>query len=107
MTVQSTAKALKRNAVRAMQDEKLQQALAHVRTNFTAKRKAAADKLPEFEALRDQARDIKNHTLANLDLYLERYEARSRRRAVSCISPARRMRRATSFDICRRPAPRP
>ncbi|MEE9375907.1 MAG: LutB/LldF family L-lactate oxidation iron-sulfur protein, partial [Rhizobiaceae bacterium] len=27
----------------------------------------------EFEALRDSARDIKNHTLAHLDLYLEAY----------------------------------
>jgi L-lactate dehydrogenase complex protein LldF len=30
--------------------------------------------LPEFEALREQAREIKNHTLAHLDLYLEAYE---------------------------------
>ena len=32
--------------------------------------------LPEFEQLRDTARDIKNHTLANLDFYLETYEAK-------------------------------
>ncbi len=31
-------------------------------------------KLPEFDALRDSARDIKNHTLQHLDLYLEAYE---------------------------------
>ncbi len=31
--------------------------------------------LPEFEQLRDTARDIKNHTLANLDFYVEEYEA--------------------------------
>ena len=30
--------------------------------------------LPEFDQLRDNARDIKNHTLQNLDLYLEAYE---------------------------------
>ena len=30
--------------------------------------------LPEFEDLRDRARDIKNHVLANLDYYLEQYE---------------------------------
>ena len=34
--------------------------------------------LPEFEALRDSARDIKNHTLAHLDLYLEAYEEKVR-----------------------------
>ena len=38
------------------------------------RRAAAAERLPEFEALRDSARDIKNHTLAHLDLYLEAYE---------------------------------
>ena len=41
----------------------------------------AADALPEFEALRDAARDIKNHTLAHLDLYLEAYEEQGRRAA--------------------------
>ena len=40
------------------------------------KKAKAAAKLPEFEVLRDAARDIKNHTLAHLDFYLERYEAR-------------------------------
>ena len=32
-------------------------------------------RLPEFEQLRDQARDVKNHVLAHLDYYLERFEA--------------------------------
>ena len=36
----------------------------------------AAERLPEFEALRDLGRDIKDHTLAHLDLYLEAFEAR-------------------------------
>src|SRR5690606_19873012 len=31
--------------------------------------------LPEFEALRDQARDLKDHILAHLDYYLETFEA--------------------------------
>ena len=54
----------------------LQKALLHVRGNFIGKRAKAVARLPEFEALRDSARDIKDHTLANLDLYLEAYEAR-------------------------------
>ena len=45
-------------------------------TGFIARAPAVAAKLPEFEALRDSARDIKNHTLAHLDLYLEKYEQR-------------------------------
>ncbi|MGI9373418.1 MAG: LutB/LldF family L-lactate oxidation iron-sulfur protein, partial [Hyphomicrobiales bacterium] len=32
--------------------------------------------LPEFEALRDRGRDIKNHVLEHLDLYLEAFETR-------------------------------
>ena len=54
----------------------LQSALKFVEVNFIARRKEVADRLPEFEALRDSARDIKNHTLAHLDLYLEAYEQR-------------------------------
>ena len=34
--------------------------------------------MPEFEALRDSAKAIKDHTLAHLDLYLEAYERKVR-----------------------------
>jgi L-lactate dehydrogenase complex protein LldF len=49
-----------------------------VRTGFIDKRAAVAARLPEFEDLRDAARDIKNHTLQHLDLYLEAYEEKVR-----------------------------
>ena len=75
MTVHPTSPQFKENAHRALADAGLQQALGHVRTAFIAKRAAAADALPEFEALRDSARDIKSHTLKHLDLYIEAYEA--------------------------------
>jgi L-lactate dehydrogenase complex protein LldF len=71
-----TSPAFKDNAHHALRDEALQRALGNVETGFIGKRRKAADKLPEFEALRDSARDIKNHTLAHLDLYLEAYEAK-------------------------------
>lgn len=74
MTVHSTSPEFKQNAARALNDAQLQKALGNVKQGFIDKRKAAADKLPEFEALRDSARDIKNHTLEHLDLYLEAYE---------------------------------
>jgi L-lactate dehydrogenase complex protein LldF len=64
------------NARAALADPELQSALKFVEVNFIARRKEVADKLIEFEALRDSARDIKNHTLAHLDLYLEAYEKR-------------------------------
>ena len=64
------------NAAHALQDAALQKALGNVEHGFVAKRQRAVNALPEFEALRDNARDIKNHTLAHLDLYLEAYEAK-------------------------------
>lgn len=64
------------NAKTALQDQGLQAALGKLGTGFPLKRKLAAERLPEFEALRDQARDIKAHVLDHLDLYLERYEAK-------------------------------
>jgi L-lactate dehydrogenase complex protein LldF len=76
MTQMPDATHFKENAHAALGDPQLQKALQHVRGNFIAKRAAAAARLPEFEALRDSARDIKDHTLAHLDLYLEAYEAK-------------------------------
>jgi L-lactate dehydrogenase complex protein LldF len=74
MTAHPTSPQFKDNAVRALKDPQLQRALANVRVGFIDKRQAAVDRLPEFEDLRESARAIKNHTLAHLDLYLERYE---------------------------------
>ena len=74
MTAHPTSPYFKDNAHEALKDEQLQRALSNVRQGFIDKRAAVAAKLPEFEALRDSARDIKNHTLANLDLYLEKWE---------------------------------
>jgi len=78
MSLHPTTPEFKENAHRALGDSELQKALGHVRQNFIDKRKAAADRLPEFEALRDAAADLKDHVLANLDLYLETYESRVR-----------------------------
>ena len=72
--MQITTPHFKENATRAINDPALQQALKNVENGFIAKRRAATDALPEFEQLRDSARDIKNHTLAHLDLYIEEYE---------------------------------
>jgi len=66
----------KENAGEALADAQLQRALANVPRGFIDKRQKVKDKLPEFEALRDEAKAIKDHTLEHLDLYLEAYEAR-------------------------------
>ena len=66
----------KENARTAIADETLQIELDRLSFGFPEKRQNAVDRMPEFEQLRDQARDIKNHVLANLDSYLESYETR-------------------------------
>jgi L-lactate dehydrogenase complex protein LldF len=72
----ATSPAFKENARAALADAGLQKALARSGPSFIARRTAAVAALPEFEQLRDIARDIKNHTLANLDFYLEEWEAK-------------------------------
>ena len=72
----ATTLAFEDNAHAALANPALQSALAKIKTGWVAGRARAAERLPEFEALRDQGRDIKNHTLAHLDLYLEAFEAK-------------------------------
>ena len=71
-----TSPAFKQSATDALVNVGLQKALANSGPSFIGRRAAAVARLPEFEQLRDIGRDIKNHTLANLDFYLEAYEAR-------------------------------
>src|SRR3954453_21930882 len=69
----ATSPQFKQNARKALADPGLQKALAFSKPQFMARRTAAVANLPEFERLREIGRDIKNHTLANLDFYLERF----------------------------------
>jgi L-lactate dehydrogenase complex protein LldF len=64
------------NVSKALSDGQLQYAMTETGPRFIQKRTKARDALPEFDALRDQARDIKDHVLNHLDIYLERYEAK-------------------------------
>ena len=99
--MQPTSHAFIDNARAALADETLQRALSKL--GFTAARAAAIAKLPEFDALRDQGRNIKNHVLANLDFYLERFEAKAMEhggRVHWCRTPAEA--RETVLAICRR-----
>ncbi len=71
----ATARDFVANARTGLANPTLQSALAKMKVGFPDKRRQAVEKLPEFEALRDAGRDIKDHVLANLDWYLERFEA--------------------------------
>jgi L-lactate dehydrogenase complex protein LldF len=101
--IQTTSQRFKQNAHTALGDEDLQRSLGVLESNFIARRKFVADKLPEFDALRDAARDIKEHTLAHLDLYLEEYESRvvAQGGHVHYAATAADAR-ALVLDICRR-----
>ena len=73
--MQSQSAQFKQRAAQALKDEQLQVALAKAQDGFVGKRAEIVKLIPEFEQLREQGRSIKNHTLAHLDYYLERYEA--------------------------------
>jgi L-lactate dehydrogenase complex protein LldF len=73
--VEITSPSFPQNAARALADARLQKALGKAKGAFLQRRAEAVARLPEFEALRDVARDIKDHTLAHLDVYLEIFAA--------------------------------
>ena len=70
----STTRDFKANAARELANDALRAALTKSKGHFTEGRTTAAENLPEFEELRDQSRDIKDHTIEHLDFYLEAYE---------------------------------
>ncbi len=100
--MQPTAHAFPENARRALGDVPLHRALANLGAGFQGRRRAAIERLPEWDELRGQAKAIKDHVLAHLDVYLERFEQRvtgqggqvhwARTAGEAC---------ATVLDICR------
>jgi L-lactate dehydrogenase complex protein LldF len=97
-----TTLAFRQESRAALLKPPLQEALGKIKTGWVAGRARAADRLPEFERLRDLGRDIKNHVLANLDLYLEAFEAKVRERGgeVHWARDAAEAR-AIVLDICK------
>lgn len=74
--MEATSGRFSRQATEALTDAPLQRALANLKRGFVVNRRNALAKLPEFERLRAEAKAIKDHTLAHLDLYLEAFEAK-------------------------------
>ena len=58
----------------ALHDMELQKALGMLKGGLAANRAVAVAAMPEFNAVRDAGRYIKEHTLAHLDYYLEEFE---------------------------------
>src|SRR5215470_4776828 len=72
----ATSQNFEANARAGLANDNLQRALGLARTGFPLRRRLAIERLPEFEALREAGRAIKDHTLAHLDFYLEFYESK-------------------------------
>jgi L-lactate dehydrogenase complex protein LldF len=99
----STAGRFERNARAALATPTLQAALAKLADGFPARRREAAERLPEFEELRDAACAIKEHVLDHLDVYLETFEQRvvANGGEVHWCRDAEEARQ-TILEICRR-----
>ena len=101
--MESTAHAFPDNVAAALGKRNLRTALRRLESTVAPARLAAREKLPEFDALCEAAREIKDHTLAHLDLYLERYEAEVRAcggHVHWCATPAEA--RQVILDLCRK-----
>ena len=72
----ATSRNFEARARSGLANENLQRALALARTGFPLRRRLAIERLPEFEALREIGRAIKDHTIEHLDFYLEYYETK-------------------------------
>ncbi len=102
MSAHITSPAFKDNAKAALADPNLRKAMAIIAGPMAGRRVESASELPEFEALRDEAVKIKNHTLAHMDIYLERFEAAATARGAHvhwCRTP--REARETVLALCR------
>ena len=56
--MQSTALQFKRNVREALADQQLQDAMGFAKSGFVAKRAALVETVPEWQAIREQARDV-------------------------------------------------
>jgi L-lactate dehydrogenase complex protein LldF len=71
--------AFDQNALKALKDEQLHSALRNLVVTFGGKRQAAISSVEDWEGLRDEARSIKDETLAHLDRHLEEFASNAER----------------------------
>jgi L-lactate dehydrogenase complex protein LldF len=64
----------KENAFAALHNPTLQKALGNLQTGFVTRRAIATSQFPEFNAIRDYAKQMKDQTLLALDFYLQEFE---------------------------------
>ena len=66
-------------------DELLQENLGRVRYKFVNQRARSILELEDFEATREAARELRDSTLGNLDLWLEKFEQEATRRGAKVL----------------------
>jgi len=76
-----SSETFRENAKAALADTHLRGALKNATSLFGERRKEAAASLPNWEALRSQARAIKDEALSHLDYYLEEFVRNAESRA--------------------------
>lgn len=72
--MQPPANSFNANVRAALSNRTLQEALGGLDGGLVARRRSAVGKVPDFEALREQGKAIRNSTLDNLGEYLELFE---------------------------------
>ena len=85
----------KANAAAALANPVLQANMRTSKGKFVDKRATAIRELDDFEGMRDAARDIRNRVLADLDLWLEKFEAAATGRGATVLWAK------DSAEICR------
>jgi len=79
---QLTPERFQQNAREALADETLRGALKRATDLFSDRRENALADVPDWEALREHARAIKEHTLFHLDTYLEQFESQAQAQGI-------------------------
>ena len=102
MSMEVTSRDFPEQARDALENTQLRKALGRLQFGLAAMRGGAIARLPEFERLRDEGKAIRDHTLAHLDVYLERFaEQVEASGGVVHFAPDAAAAREIVLDICR------
>lgn len=91
----------KARAAANLGDAKLQKGLGLIKVKAVVNRASAVAEFGDFETLREAGKEIRNRALADLDLYLERFEREATARAPWCTGRRTPPRPAASSSTSR------
>lgn len=79
MNTQSETETFRDQVRQALASDALKTTMNRARSGFVDHRAHARANFPEFDQLRDVAREMKDHTLQHLDLYLDQFEQQTKK----------------------------